>query len=171
MTTLKKCFYCLYGILVKCVRRQSPNNPSHSIPPAVEKYLKKVDYKDTEKYVPPISYGKVVKVYDGDTITVASRLPYGSQMFRFSVRLSGIDCAEIKAHSMAEKEEAELVRNILSEKIMGKIVFLENVSVEKYGRLLADVYCEGEHINQWMLNNGHAVPYDGGTKMRPERWD
>jgi len=171
MSSITKCFYCLCGIISRLVRRQPNNNPKHSIPPAIEIVLNRVDYKDTEKYVPPISYGKVVKVYDGDTITIASRLPNGSQMFRFSVRLAGIDCAEIKAHSMAEKEEAELVRNILSEKILGKIVFLENVSIEKYGRLLADVYYEGEHINKWMLDNGHAVPYDGGTKLRPERWD
>jgi endonuclease YncB( thermonuclease family) len=54
---------------------------------------------------------------------------------------------------------------------MGKNVTLENVSLEKYGRLLADVYCDGVNMNNWMLENKFAIPYDGGTKTRPLEWD
>ena len=43
--------------------------------------------------------------------------------------------------------------------------------MEKYGRLLADVYVDNIHVNQWMLDNKYAVPYDGGTKHRPSDWD
>ena len=50
------------------------------------------------------------------------------------------------------------------------MVILKNVSTEKYGRLLADVYIDGENMNQWMLNNNYAVKYDGGTKSKPESW-
>jgi endonuclease YncB( thermonuclease family) len=48
---------------------------------------------------------------------------------------------------------------------MNKTITLKNVSLEKYGRILADVYCDGIHINQWMLDNKFALPYDGGTKV------
>lgn len=37
-------------------------------------------YKDTVPFVPPISYGKVVKVYDGDTLTLAAKLPYSESL-------------------------------------------------------------------------------------------
>ena len=48
-------------------------------------------------FVPPITEGEVIHVYDGDTITIVSKLPYDeSPLYRFSVRLAGIDCAEIK---------------------------------------------------------------------------
>jgi endonuclease YncB( thermonuclease family) len=44
------------------------------------------------------------------------------------------------------------------------MVVLQNVGTEKYGRILADIYIENLHINQWMLDNKYAVPYDGGKK-------
>ena len=39
-------------------------------------YLDTIDYKDTIPFIPPITTGKVIKVYDGDTLTLASKLPY-----------------------------------------------------------------------------------------------
>ena len=47
---------------------------------------------------------------------------------------------------------------------------LKNVSMEKYGRILADVYLGNLHLNQWMLDQKLAVEYDGGTKSRPAEW-
>ena len=42
--------------------------------------------------------------------------------------------------------------------------------MEKYGRLLADVYLDELHLNQWLIENKYAVAYDGGTKHRPDEW-
>jgi endonuclease YncB( thermonuclease family) len=39
-------------------------------------YLEKINYENTVPFVPLIVGGKVVKVYDGDTFTIASKLPY-----------------------------------------------------------------------------------------------
>ena len=54
--------------------------------------------------------------------------------------------------------------------VFGKIVYLDNVSTEKYGRILADVYLGDLHINKWMLSNKYAIEYDGGTKKIPDEW-
>jgi endonuclease YncB( thermonuclease family) len=54
--------------------------------------------------------------------------------------------------------------------IMNKVVKLENVQSEKYGRILADVYLGELHINQWLIDNRYAVAYSGGTKTRPSNW-
>lgn len=135
-------------------------------------YLKDINYKDTTQFVPPIVCGKVIKVYDGDTITIASKLPNTEQpIYKFSVRLAGIDSAEIKGKTPKEKEEAIKARDALHSLIFGKIVHLKNTSTEKYGRILADVYIGDIHVNDWMLTNNLAVPYDGGTKIRPTEWD
>lgn len=135
-------------------------------------YLNSISYNDTTPFVYPIRYGKVIKVYDGDTITIAARLPNtDGPVYRFSVRLNGIDTPEIRGKSEAEKELAYFVRDALSEKIMGKIVELRNVANEKYGRILADVYLEEEHINGWLVDENFAVYYDGGKKHRPASWD
>jgi micrococcal nuclease len=135
-------------------------------------YLDSISYNDTTPFVYPIRYGKVIKVYDGDTITIAARLPNtDGPIYRFSVRLNGIDTPEIRGKSEAEKELAYFVRDALSEKIMGKIVELRNVANEKYGRILADVYLEEQHINGWLVDENFAVSYDGGKKHRPASWD
>lgn len=131
-----------------------------------------VSWKDTSIFIPPISQGVVIKVYDGDTITIAAHMPIpDTPLYRFSVRLLGIDCAEIKGKTVAEKEIASKARLALSTKILNKTVELKNVSLEKYGRLLADIYLDGIHLNQWMIDNGYAIAYDGGTKSRPDEWD
>lgn len=128
-----------------------------------------ITYTDTVEFVPPIHKGIVVKVYDGDTITVASRLETGftatSTLYRFRVRLRGIDTPEIKGSSEAEKTKAKEARDALSEQIMGHEVVLRNLGNEKYGRVLADVYFREVHMNQWMLDQGYAQVYDGGTKQ------
>ena len=130
-----------------------------------------ITYADTIPFVPPVKKGIVVKVYDGDTITIASKLPYRkSPIYRFSVRLNGIDTPEIKGKTKDEKDMAIVARDALSAKILTKEVQLKNVSTEKYGRLLADVYCQGENLNSWMLENRYAVSYTGKTKKSPNSW-
>ena len=135
-------------------------------------YLENITYKTTIPFIPPIFYGKVVKVYDGDTITIASKLPYvDSPIYRFSVRLRNIDSPEIKGKSSNEKKLAIISRDALSKLIFHKIVRIDNNGTEKYGRLLADVYLEDIHINDWMLKHTYAISYDGGTKQRPNEWN
>ena len=133
--------------------------------------LQNVEYSDTIPFIPPIQYGKVIKVYDGDTITIASVLPNTIEpIYRFSIRLNGIDTPEIRGKTLEEKELAIQVRDALTEKIYGKMVELRNVDNEKYGRILAEVYLENENINQWLVDENMAVPYDGGKKYRPASW-
>jgi endonuclease YncB( thermonuclease family) len=135
-------------------------------------YLINIIHENTVPFVPPISVGKVIKVYDGDTFTIISKLPYqDSPIYRFSVRLNGIDSPEIKGKTGNEKELARKSRDALSGLIMGKIVTLKNTSLEKYGRVLADVYINDLCINEWMIENNYATKYNGGTKVRAIEWN
>ena len=126
--------------------------------------LVKADYLNTIPFIPPIKYGKVIKVYDGDTITIASKLFSDPNIYRFTVRLNGIDSPEIKGKTETEKLLAKQSRDALHEMLFGKIVELKNIMNEKYGRLLCDVYLDDLHINKWMLDNNYAVEYNGGRK-------
>mgnify|MGYP001222278035 CR=1 FL=1 len=142
---------------------------------------------DTVTFIPDVRYGRVVKVYDGDTITIGAKLypvKRNSPIYRFSVRLNGIDTPEIKGSGPEEHHVAILARDWLSNKIMGKMVYLDNVKFEKYGRLLATVYLvdtekigykklqwtryhrEKTCLNQQMIDPKFAVSYDGGTKQQ-----
>ena len=135
-------------------------------------YLDTIEYKDTTVFTFPIKYGKVIKVYDGDTITIAAKLPNtDGPIYRFSVRLDGIDTPEIKGKSVAERELARNARDAIQELIYGKVVELRNVTNEKYGRILADVYIGEVHVNQWLVSENLALLYDGGKKQRPASWD
>jgi len=130
-----------------------------------------ITWNDTIPFVVPITSGQVIKVYDGDTITVASKLPFaGSPLYRFSVRLNGIDAPEMKGATPEERSVATSARDAVSELVLYKKVILRNVAMEKYGRVLADVYCDDIHINQWLIDRRFAVKYDGGTKRSPESW-
>ncbi len=134
--------------------------------------LQDIKYSDTAPFVAPIDIGKVIDVYDGDTITIASVLSNTTApiIYRFTVRLSSIDTPEIGGQTPEEKRLAILARDALYAKLYGKIVTLKNVGTEKYGRVLADVYLNEESITEWLLINDYGVPYDGGVKVRPESW-
>ena len=41
---------------------------------------------------------------------------------------------------------------------------LTDVSLEKYGRVLAKVYVRDRCMNDWLVEQRHAVRYDGGKK-------
>lgn len=130
-----------------------------------------IKWEDTTAFTPPITGGQVIKVYDGDSITIAGYLPmYNSPLFRFSVRLNGIDTPEIKGKTEEEISEAKKARDALSNLILHKEVILKNVGTEKYGRILADVYLDNFHVNEWLINERYAVKYDGGTKRTPKSW-
>ena len=134
-----------------------------------------ITYKDTIPFVPPISEGIVVKCYDGDTITVATRLPYEtSPLYRFSVRVLGIDCPEIRTKCKDEKQCAKMAKAHLKELIMNQKVILNVHGLDKYGRVLADVelFKDDQSINiaEEMIKNRYAVAYAGGKKTPPPNW-
>lgn len=162
----------LWNYLLICCFRKKNNNILHkNMSSDLVNLLENIEYRDTIPFVPPIQYGKVIKVYDGDTITIASVLPNTTEpIYRFSIRLNGIDTPEIRGKTQEEKELAIQVRDALYEKIYGKMVELRNVGNEKYGRVLAEIYLDGENINQWLVDENFAVAYDGGKKHRPASW-
>jgi micrococcal nuclease len=132
-----------------------------------------IKWEDTVEFTFPIKGGRVIKVYDADTITIASKLPYNeSPMYRLSVRLNGIDTPEIKGKGVEEEEKdaAKLARDFVSNLALNKYVRLENIESEKYGRILADVYIGNVHLNGLLLKERYAVKYDGGTKIKPASW-
>lgn len=130
-----------------------------------------IKMEDTVEFTFPIKGGRVIKCYDADTITIASKLPYDeSPLYRLSVRLNGIDAPEIKGKCVEEKEVAKQARDFVSNLVLNKYVRLENVESEKYGRILADVYIGDVHLNEILIKERYAVKYDGGSKLKPVSW-
>lgn len=108
---------------------------------------------------------KVVKVYDGDTLTAVFDT-CGAGFFRHQIRLCDIDTPEMHGKTQAEKDAAILARDYSKSlcESSSSIVTLNIKDTDKYGRLLASVNCGGIDISQAMLAHGFAVSYEGETK-------
>ncbi len=86
--------------------------------------------------------GKVVGVSDGDTITVLrDKQPK-------KIRLYGIDCPE-KRQSFGKK-----AKQFTSDMVFGKLVEVEPVTTDRYGRTVAFVQVENFLVNEELIKEG-----------------
>ena len=92
--------------------------------------------------------GKVINVADGDTITVLRNTD------QIRVRLTEIDAPE-KRQSFGSKS-----RHSLHDICLGKIAFLREFGVDRYGRTLGRVSCAGVDANAEQVRRGMAWVYD-----------
>jgi len=102
----------------------------------------------------------VRKVYDGDTITCDIDLGFNVIMRNQKLRLVGINTPEVRGES---RPEGLKVRDIVRSRISNKWVVIKTHKDKKgkYGRWLGEIYESDaeESLNQWLLNEGHAVEY------------
>lgn len=92
--------------------------------------------------------GKVVKVADGDTITI---LNAKSEQIR--IRLSGIDCPE-KSQAYGQKAKEFTAKLCAGKQV--KVIFQ---SKDRYGRVLGIVIVDGINVNKELLRSGYAWHY------------
>tara|TARA_R100000231_G_scaffold18031_1_gene18495 strand:+ start:444 stop:770 length:327 start_codon:yes stop_codon:yes gene_type:complete len=100
----------------------------------------------------------VVKVYDGDTITVDFDLGFGIVLKKQTIRLFGINTPEVRG---PEKFDGIISRDALRQRILGEQVIIKTSKDKKgkYGRWLGEVFVEDENINQWLISEGYAKEY------------
>jgi endonuclease YncB( thermonuclease family) len=115
-----------------------------------------------------IKVGKVVDVYDGDTITIYAKFRGVYNLFK--VRLYGIDAPEKKGKATGEQKETEQERQqrtaasnaaiaYLKNMVLGKVVRLEvREEKEKYGRILATIYAGKINVCDEMIKKKLAKP-------------
>ena len=48
---------------------------------------------------------------------------------------------------------------------------LSNIGIDKYGRILCDVYLDNLLVNQWLIDKHYAIEYNGGTKKKVNWYD
>jgi endonuclease YncB( thermonuclease family) len=136
-------------------------------------------------------YGRVVNVYDGDTITVVLNIFDG--FYKFNIRMSGIDTCELKSKNEKNKELACFARSRLISLITNKdisetnllkdrriinnflnknvyCVWVECLDFDKYGRLLANIrlHENSENFSSILVKEKLAYKYNGDTKLTEE---
>jgi len=128
---------------------------------------------------------KVVKCYDGDTITV--NFWFDGKIQQFSIRMEGYDSPEKRSKDPEEKRMAKIARDALADKVLDKIVKMKCGEFDKYGRLLGTIFIKSENenenenndndkvqnfslsnytfnINEYMENSKFGLDYHGKTK-------
>lgn len=75
------------------------------------------------------------------------------------VRLARIDAPEIGG---PEDFLARSGRQVVEQKIRrAQALRIERVCLGKYGRIIAEVYVDGENLSTWLLRHGYADRYTG----------
>ena len=97
----------------------------------------------------------VTEVYDGDTITVDIDLGLGTWVHSEKLRLHRINAPEVRGES---RPQGIASRDWLREQVLGKEVIVQTIKDKKgkYGRYLAEVWLEGQNINDLLVENGFA---------------
>ena len=92
---------------------------------------------------------KVLKVYDGDTITVSLDLGFGVSMIS-KIRLAGINTPEVRG---AERQEGLKSRDYLRALILHKnvIITTERDKKGKYGRYIGVIYLDNMNVNELLV--------------------
>ena len=114
---------------------------------------------------------KVLKVIDGDTVDVDIDLGFGMWIHNERVRIMGIDTPESRTSNLIEKKFGLLAKARLIELLGEKAILKTQVNMKgedmkgKFGRILGDFATEdGQICAQVLCEEGHAVPYFGGSK-------
>ncbi len=96
--------------------------------------------------------GKVIKVYDADTITVL--IETDGEFEKKKIRLNGIDAPE-KAQAYGKK-----AKQFASDLVHGEVVTIVEHGEDRYKRIIGDVLLEdGTSLNQEIVKAGYAWWY------------
>ena len=117
----------------------------------------------------------ITKVLDGDTIDVIIDLGFDLAKSE-RVRIAGVDTPEKRTRNLEEKALGIDATEWLKDKLEGAIDGDDELSIRtelvggvgKYGRLLGWLYIGDATVslNEQMIDEGYAWPYDGGTKQK-----
>ena len=97
--------------------------------------------------------GKVVKITDGDTVTVLT-----ADKKQVKIRLFGIDAPETK------QDYGTKSKQYLSKLIFGQVVEVEDLGKDLYGRTIGKVHLDDQYINLMLVEAGAAWWYQAYAK-------
>jgi micrococcal nuclease len=92
--------------------------------------------------------GLVVKVADGDTVTV-----FGADGLEYRVRFAQIDAPEKKQPFGPEAKDK------LSALVLGRMVTVDYAAVDRYGRYVGQVFFGSVDVNFTLVRDGYAWVY------------
>lgn len=121
--------------------------------------LSKVKRMETHAWT---TWAKVSHVYDGDTFTVG--LVWKWRLVKWRCRIMHVDAPELRTKDEDERRRAIAARDFLAGVLPTRVFRMRVHGLDKYGRLLVDPSVRGKALSEHLMQGGHAVAYDGGTK-------
>lgn len=120
----------------------------------------------------PYEYNCTVnRVIDGDTVDVDIDLGFGIVLTDERVRIMGIDTPESRTSDKVEKVFGLASKERLKQLLGKKAILRTQIAKDgedmkgKFGRILGDfVAPDGRLVTEVMIEEGHCVPYFGGSK-------
>lgn len=108
----------------------------------------------------------VTRVVDGDTVDVDIDLGFGMIYKKQRVRMKGIDTPESRTRDLEEKKFGLASKAFLKEQLKDQEIELVSHDKGKFGRILGELFVGSSaySINKTMIDNHHAVLYDGQSK-------
>ena len=99
---------------------------------------------------------------DGDTVDVDIDLGFGIIFHNQRIRLYGIDAYESRTRDLEEKSKGLAAKEFVNEMApVGSKVTLVTYKEGKYGRILGEIFIDGEtNLNKVLTEKGHAVRYE-----------
>mgnify|MGYP000208941346 FL=1 len=114
---------------------------------------------------------KIIKIIDGDTVDIDLDLGFGVWLRDERVRIMGIDTPESRTSDKIEKIFGLLAKDRLNSLLGGEAILLSQVTKGgenmkgKFGRILGNFKTiDGKDVAETLMNEGHAVAYQGGDK-------
>lgn len=92
--------------------------------------------------------GKIIKVADGDTVTLLD-----NNGKKRKIRLDGIDCPEIG------QDYGDEARVYVEKVAMNRFVSVEIIGIDQYERILGVIYIDDLNLNEKLLTTGLAWVY------------
>tara|TARA_R100000458_G_C8210293_1_gene197989 strand:- start:4 stop:387 length:384 start_codon:yes stop_codon:yes gene_type:complete len=112
---------------------------------------------------------KLKRVVDGDTCDAYIDLGFDVSVTK-RIRFMGVDTWESRTRDLEEKKKGlaakEYTKEMLSKN--NEEFILQSHGVGKYGRVLGEIFIEGEEksLNELLKDEGHAYEYYGGKKKK-----
>ena len=110
--------------------------------------------EDIEMFVPPIKFGKVIKI-NTESITIVSKLVFlkdgnlNSSLNKFFVHLEGINMLKL----IQGKEKCSTV---LKRMILNRVIEVRNLNMNN-SKLYAQIYMDNININDYLVDNKYTI--------------
>lgn len=137
---------------IQAIEMQSP--PA-SFAPFDAAAIQSIAVSGTEPDSVGVYHARITRVIDGDTLD--ADVSIGIKITaHVRLRLLGINAPELHGKN---KEKGAEAKAFVESMAMGKLAIIRSNKIDSFGRWLADVWVDHQHLNEKILASGNAVPF------------